>query len=698
MKLDQLASKPNLRLAWRRITSGSNHQYKKFYRDLYYVYEVALDANLKDLRKRILGESFEPQNPERVYVPKASGLHRPIALLSLEDQIVLQAFANLAAGKMQKHRKPLQFKAVFSNILQKPDSIFFFRPWRWTYYEFEERIHKHYQEGARWVGDFDLAAFYDTVSHELLLKTLYPRTSSESLSWVAKCLQTWSSDNPASDHGHGLPQGPIASDILAECFMLPVDLKLCGKYRYTRYVDDIRLFGDNEKEVRKGLVELESSCRERGLIPQAGKFGIRRARGEKDAMGMLPSISDPRDQAGEDKIDKKTATTIFLSSVDGKPRKVTDKTKLRYVLYRAEPDGGLLDRVLPLISRHPENADAFFAFLGRFGYRRPIERLCLEIVERSPYPYIRGEAWHLLAVFLRKSNSPTVAEAKELVDKAAEVARRKTAENFAERWGACRFLCAAEETKGIQNRRLVKRQKPLLQSLLAPVLPNAMFENGRVVETYLRQENPEPGLSVCAALHERGLTPGSFGVCVEDLPSQVVNTLRELGVTSAPPSKVDPIAEIVKSRYQIAEKKSWNKFLGDQYVYALGILKRAEAAFSAGPSFWLICQNSFNQTIFLVLQSHLNDINHPAACRTIDRNGNLINFGSTLDVKGPFSQNFPGIAGCFRDMNARRNSLPPTHPYEKKTGAQSEYLKPRERNRFVNELRKTYADFVELMP
>lgn len=698
MKLDQLASKPNLRLAWRRITSGSNHQYKKFYRDLFYVYEVALDANLDDLGKRILGEIFEPRNPERVYVPKASGLHRPIALLSLEDQIVLQAFANLAAKKMQKNRKPLQFEAVFSNILQKPDSIFFFRSWQWTYHEFQERIHKHYQDGARWVGDFDLAAFYDTVSHELLLKTLYPRTSSESLSWVAKCLQTWSSDNPASDHGHGLPQGPIASDILAECFLLPVDLKLCGKYRYTRYVDDIRLFGDTEKEVRKGLVELESSCRERGLIPQAGKFGIRRARSEEDAMGMLPSISDPHDQTSENKVDKKAAMTIFLSSVDGKPRRVTDKTKLRHVLYRAEPDSDLLNRVLPLIRRHPENADAFFAFLGRFGYRRPIERLCLEIIEISPYPYLRGEAWHLLAVFLRKSNSLTVAKAKELADKAAEVARHKTAENFAERWGACHFLCVAEETKGIQNRRLVKCQKPLLQSLLAPVLPNAMFENGRVVETYLKQENPEPGLSVCAALHERGLTPGSFDVCEEDLPSQVVNTLRELGVTSASPSKVDPIAEIIKSRYQIAEKKSWIDLLGSQYVHALGLLKRAEATFSAGPSVWLICQNSFNQTIFLALQSHLKDIDHAAACETKNSKGQLINFGVTLGPNKPFSQNCPAIADCFRDMNARRNRLPQTHPYEKNTGAQAEYLKSRERNKFVNKLRTAYAVFVQLMP
>src|SRR6186997_1024848 len=100
MKLSQLASHPNLELAWRRITTGGNYQYKTLYRSIYYAYEVALDTNLRDLRERLLGGAFNAQPPERIYIPKASGLHRPLALLNVEDQIVLQAFANLAAKRM----------------------------------------------------------------------------------------------------------------------------------------------------------------------------------------------------------------------------------------------------------------------------------------------------------------------------------------------------------------------------------------------------------------------------------------------------------------------------------------------------------------------------------------------------------------------------------------------------------------------
>ena len=173
MRVKQLASKKNIELAWRRITTGGNYQYKRLYRPIYYAYEVALDANLADLRQRLVGGIFLPQHPERIYVPKASGLHRPLALLNIEDQIVLQAFANLAARQMQNKRGPLQFKVVFSNILEKPKNIFFFRRWQDTYGAFQRRIKKHYADGMQWVGDFDLAAFYDTVSHELLLRTIY---------------------------------------------------------------------------------------------------------------------------------------------------------------------------------------------------------------------------------------------------------------------------------------------------------------------------------------------------------------------------------------------------------------------------------------------------------------------------------------------------------------------------------------------
>ena len=68
-----------------------------------------------------------------------------------------------------------------------------------------------------------------------------------------------------------------------------------------------------------------------------------------------------------------------------------------------------------------------------------------------------------------------------------------------------------------------------------------------------------------------------------------------------------------------------------------------------------------------------------------------------LAPSGQFSRNCPNVADCFREMNSRRNNLPVSHPYEKKTAVQSKYLNSQERNRFVGLLRRAYANFVVQM-
>lgn len=698
MRISQLATLPNLRLAWRRITTGTNQQYKRFYRDLYYSYEIALENNLKDLRQRLIGGSYQATRPDRIYVPKASGLHRPLTLLSLEDQIVLQSFANIAAHRVFERREKLQFRHVFSNIMEDKDSIFFFRKWQETYNLFQARIEKSFVNGLRWIGDFDLAAFYDTISHERLLLDLYPRTSSDGLDLLENVLSVWSSDTKSSRHGHGIPQGPIASDFLAECFLLPIDEVLIKRRGYFRYVDDVRFLGRTEDEVRESIIDLERHCRERGLIPQAGKFNIRKAHSASDVANMLPSLADPQDDSRENEISGDAAIKLFRSSLEGKPYRVIDKTKLRFVLYRAEANSAILELVLRLIPHHPEHADAFFAYIGRFGYRRPIERLCLDLIDSSPYPYIRGEAWHVLARYRTNYRSNVHAKPKRVTNSAIDVAKSRTKENFMEIWGVCHFLCQSENASGQHHSQFLKYQEPLIQALLSPVLPNAAFSKSGVVSTFLRRTAPEPGLAICGQVQQKGMGLGSFGLTADKIRPQVANTLSELAVISAPSRKVDPIAEILKARYDVDSSKSWHKLLGTEYAHALGVLKQADAVFESGRSHWLSYQNSFNQTIFIALQKHFASIAHPATCTIHDKHGQLVDYGVTLAASTSFSKNFPKLAACLRNMNQRRNHLPVSHPYEKKTATKSRYLGKQERNKIISQLRKAYPEFLTLMP
>jgi hypothetical protein len=147
-----LISVKNLDLAWRRITTAKNLQHKRMFRHLYNAYEPGLKANLRLLHERLMG-GWEPTNPIRVYMPKTSGLLRPLTLLALDDQIVFQAVANQVAKQLFARRRAVEGRLAFSNCLN-PDgnSIFFFQDWRRSYHGFRDRLEQHLAAGNRWIA------------------------------------------------------------------------------------------------------------------------------------------------------------------------------------------------------------------------------------------------------------------------------------------------------------------------------------------------------------------------------------------------------------------------------------------------------------------------------------------------------------------------------------------------------------------
>jgi retron-type reverse transcriptase len=176
MRWASLVSMQNLRLSWRRINTGNNLQHKRFFREAYLVYEASLEQNLKALRQKLLNKAWKPSHGTRIYLPKPSGLQRPITLLSIEDQILLQAFANRVAAKVRKKRKKVELVCVFSNQLSTPaDSIFFTEQWQHTYQKFQKKCRQLFNNGHKWSADVDLAAYYDTISHNVLKQIVSPR-------------------------------------------------------------------------------------------------------------------------------------------------------------------------------------------------------------------------------------------------------------------------------------------------------------------------------------------------------------------------------------------------------------------------------------------------------------------------------------------------------------------------------------------
>jgi retron-type reverse transcriptase len=375
MKWKSLVSTQNLKLAWRRINTARNLQYKRFFREAYLVYESDSDEHIKELHKALAAKAWQPSHATRLFLPKPSGLQRPLSLLDIEDQIVFQAIANQFAAKLYKKRQRVELESVFSNNLASPrGSIFFMERWQTTYSAFQDKCTDAFNNGLRWSAHFDLSAYYDTISHDLLLSIVSPNGDEfETINTIKDWLRVWSADNISTMTGHGIPQGPIASDFLAEAFFLPIDLQLQkATFQYIRYVDDIRLFGRTDNEVREAAIRLEQECRHRGLIPQSAKFDIRKLNSADEAMGSLPSIS-PTDGKGssEKSMSATQARRILASAIGGRPKRIKDKARFRYIMYRAPEDTKILTDVLRLLPRHPEHIDAFVAYFTNYRKKNP---------------------------------------------------------------------------------------------------------------------------------------------------------------------------------------------------------------------------------------------------------------------------------------------------------------------------------------
>jgi hypothetical protein len=119
----------NLELAWARLKTGQNTTYKNYYRNLFLAYELAKDNNIKNLQVRLLGGSYKSYKILKIFVPKSSGLHRPITFLCLDDLIVYQACCNIITEKFRKKREQVEFVNVVSSILNrdKEKTIFFLK-------------------------------------------------------------------------------------------------------------------------------------------------------------------------------------------------------------------------------------------------------------------------------------------------------------------------------------------------------------------------------------------------------------------------------------------------------------------------------------------------------------------------------------------------------------------------------------------
>lgn len=587
----QLYSLKNLRLAWKRIRTGQNISYKKYYRRIFDAYNLALDDNLKHLSDSIRLSTYKPVECKRLMIPKPSGLQRPITLLSIEDQIVWQAIANIYSNKIGKRKAEVESRVACSNMLsKKKDNIFFLLPWKKSYSIFRRRVYQHFDDGHRYVADFDLSAFYDTISHDHIIKVFAPRGGNrEFTDFVKKCLKRWT----ASNLSHGIPQGPIASDFMAECVMLEIDEKMQNSFKYVRYVDDIRILGRKEVEVHKGVVRLERYCRDLGLIPHSGKFGVRYANSKAEALGKMPSLRyvDYRERIEND---KEIAHKLLLSALTKKRDRVQDSSRLKFILFRANASDAILGHVLRILPKYPDLIDVFAFYLYKFGRRTKIANRIVDLLKTgTPYEYVEGEYWQIL------STSCYPRKLESIVPHAIDRHRQLGTDAMPIRLGIYGILSCSTSLDALRYlyRALFSEQNYIVKAYALSQIPYS-FPDEKAFCNLLKQclESNFVDPSVVAAWYIClfAIDWESLGVNYESVSCPAQNILNYLGVARKGVNKPDSIGILIHRRFRSPLWSKWKKLLKGDYKNAHRLVVMAEREFDESPSTWMGCIDSFN--------------------------------------------------------------------------------------------------------
>lgn len=239
-----------------------------------------LQANCIRLSEKIISGNFKPQRGFKFYVPKASFTNRTKTLLYAEDAIVYQAIADTIGFESYdtlSEQESFVFGSVLSLEVKKGIAIlnevdpnyFFFKFWKNLFNSFKESIiHSIEVDKAQYKFETDITGFFDCIPHYNLLAKLSERfqVEDEILDLLAKCLNIWSGTKESITPGVGIPQGPLPSFLLANMILHDLDeLIISEGFKYYRYMDDIKIYGYEERELVKALVLIDKYLKGNGL-------------------------------------------------------------------------------------------------------------------------------------------------------------------------------------------------------------------------------------------------------------------------------------------------------------------------------------------------------------------------------------------------------------------------------------------------
>jgi group II intron reverse transcriptase/maturase len=202
-----------------------------------------LRSNGAELIASISLASYQPRPVRRVEIPKPDGGIRELGVPTVVDRVIQLAIAQIL--------EPI-FEPEFS------DGSYGFRRGR-NAHQAIRKAREYYDEGYTQVVDIDLAKYFDTINHDLLINMLREKVKDENLiSLIRKCLKSGVMvGGLCSPTTKGSTQGSPLSPLLSNVYLTRFDRFLESRgHKFVRYADDCNIYVRS----RRAGIRVMSSC------------------------------------------------------------------------------------------------------------------------------------------------------------------------------------------------------------------------------------------------------------------------------------------------------------------------------------------------------------------------------------------------------------------------------------------------------
>lgn len=221
---EEVVSRENMQRAWQQVKANkgvagiddmSITDYPEFAR-----------ANWAGIKASLLDGTYRPSPVKRVEISKDSGGTRPLGIPTVSDRVIQQAMAQVLV--------PV-FDPQFS------ESSYGFRPGR-SAHQAVRKVVDLIGKGYPYAVDIDLAKFFDTVDHDILMNRVSRKVRDKGiLSLIGKYLRAGVVVNGRLNQtSKGVPQGGPLSPLLSNILLDDLDKELEKRgHQFCRYADDL---------------------------------------------------------------------------------------------------------------------------------------------------------------------------------------------------------------------------------------------------------------------------------------------------------------------------------------------------------------------------------------------------------------------------------------------------------------------------